>query len=450
MSISTHASLELPLELGHGLRLRRSSAVDAEALAEFNRWIHRDPGVTEPDESVAQWTRELFSGDHPTFSPDDFTIVEEIGTGRIVSTLNLISQTWTFAGIAFKVGRIELVGTAPEFRHKGLVRAQFDVVHLWSAERGEQVQAITGIPCFYRQFGYEFAMDLGGGRICYPQGIPDLKPGQAEPFELRPVDDQDLDFVVGLDAVAAVRSSIYARRSRDFWRYELFGRLAGSAYRGEWRVLCSPDGERVGIVAYSGQPWGANRLGVWWLELAPGRSYIEASASLLRALRAEGEAVLAARGKPFGGLYVQLGADHPLYGANQQRMAHVRPPYAWYLRVPDLPGFVRTIAPALEARLAGSMAAGHTGDLKLSFYRTGLRLVLERGRLAAVEEWIPSHAEDGDAAFPHLTFLQLLFGYRTFGQLCDAFPDIWAQNDETRGLLAALFPRLCSRFSPIG
>ena len=53
---------ELPIDLDGGLRLRRSTSDDAEPLAEFNRWIHRDEGVTAPDETVGQWTRELLSG----------------------------------------------------------------------------------------------------------------------------------------------------------------------------------------------------------------------------------------------------------------------------------------------------------------------------------------------------------------------------------------------------
>ena len=76
--------------------------------------------------------------------------------------MNLISQTWTYDGIPFGVGRPELVGTQPEYRKRGLVRAQFEVIHAFSAERGEMVQAITGIPFYYRQFGYEMAMGLGG------------------------------------------------------------------------------------------------------------------------------------------------------------------------------------------------------------------------------------------------------------------------------------------------
>ncbi len=58
----------------------------------------------------------------------------------------------------------------------------------------------------------------------------------------------------------------------------------------------------------------------------------------------------------------------------------VIPPYAWYIRVPDLPAFLRRIAPVLERRLVASVVAGHTGELALSFYRTGIRLTFADGR----------------------------------------------------------------------
>ena len=145
MSFST---LELPRALGNGLILRRSTPADVEPLADFNKMIFREPPATEPDEFVAAWTRDLLNGSHPTFGPDDYLIVEEAATGRIVSAMNLISQTWTYDGIPFGVGRPELVGTEPEYRKRGLVRTQFEVVHALSAQRGERVQAITGIPYY--------------------------------------------------------------------------------------------------------------------------------------------------------------------------------------------------------------------------------------------------------------------------------------------------------------
>src|SRR3990172_5714663 len=172
-------------DLGDGLILRRATPADAEALSAFNGRIHSDAGPEQPDLRVAAWTRDLLAGNHPTFDAADFTIVEDTRTGAIVSSLNLISQTWSYAGIEFGVGRPELVGTHPDYRRRGLVRAQFEVIHQWSAERGEMVQAITGIPWYYCQFGYEMGLELGGGRIGYTPNIPKLKDGESEPYRVR-------------------------------------------------------------------------------------------------------------------------------------------------------------------------------------------------------------------------------------------------------------------------
>jgi hypothetical protein len=139
-----------------------------------------------------------------------------------------------------------------------------------------------------------------------------------------------------------------------------------------------------------------------------------------------------------------LGAEHPAYDAMGDALPAFRPPYAWYLRVPDLPGFIRHIAPALEKRLAESIAAEFSGELKISFYRDGLRMVFVRGRLKTVEAWKSKKMDDENAAFPDLTFLQLVFGYRSLNELCFAFKDCYWSNNTARVLLNALFPKRLS------
>ncbi len=122
-------------DLGNGLIMRQATSQDAEALADFNAHIHSDLGPDQPDEGVRAWTRDLLEQPHPTFKPDDFTIVEDTQSGKIVSSMNLISQTWSYGGIPIAVGRPELVGTDPAYRNRGLVRAQFEIVHAWSLAR---------------------------------------------------------------------------------------------------------------------------------------------------------------------------------------------------------------------------------------------------------------------------------------------------------------------------
>ena len=100
-------------DLGDGLILRRASMEDAEALADINGRMHSDEGPDKPDLRIAAWIRDLVARPHPTLKPADFTIVEETATGRIVSTLCSIPQTWMYEGVEFGMCLPELVFTLP-------------------------------------------------------------------------------------------------------------------------------------------------------------------------------------------------------------------------------------------------------------------------------------------------------------------------------------------------
>jgi len=125
------------------------------------------------------------------------------------------------------------------------------------------------------------------------------------------------------------------------------------------------------------------------------------------------------------------------------------PPYAWYVRVADLPGFLTHITPVLEQRLAVSEMAGYSGELKLDFYRGGLKLTFERGKLNTVEDWpVPLYEGGAQGGFPPLLFLQVVFGYRTLDELRQSYLDMWV-NNEGRVLLSILFPARPSHVLPL-
>jgi hypothetical protein len=139
-----------------------------------------------------------------------------------------------------------------------------------------------------------------------------------------------------------------------------------------------------------------------------------------------------------------FGSEHPSYEVFRERLPRLRDPYAWYIRVPDLPAFLRLITPALERHVADSLIVGYTGEAKISFYHSGLRLILAKGRLITIEQWTPSHEDKGIAAFPDLSFLQLVFGYRSYEELEQSYADCSYKDDETRVLLGTLFPKKAS------
>lgn len=433
-------------DLGDGLVMRRSTVEDAEQLAEFNAGIHGD----DPYDSaaVAAWTRDLLLSPPPAFHPDDFLLIEDTHTGEIVSSMNLISQTWSYEGARFGVGRPELVGTNPNYRGRGLVRAQFEVIHEWSRQRGELVQVITGIPYFYRQFGYEMGLDLSGGRGGYEPQVPKLEEGKEEPYRVRPAGNADIPWLMEMYQRECARGMISAVRDEAHWQNELFGKSKANVNRYELRVIETREGQPVGYLAHPGYAW-ASMMALTSYELVDSVSYLAVTPSVIRYLCSIGQEYASVREKTLNAFGFWLGSDHPAYKAAAGRLVFDRKPYAYFVRVPDLPAFLRRIGLVLEQRLKASPCDGHTGELKLSFYRDGIRMVFEKGRLVEVEAWKPKIKQDeGMAAFPGLTFLQLLFGYRTLAEIQYAYADCWS-GDETRVLLESLFPKKCSHVEAI-
>jgi hypothetical protein len=439
---------EILQDLGDGLILRRATPEDRETLSDFHATHLVDIGETEPNEGLRAWMLDLMSGEHPTLRPGDFTLVEDTKTGKIVSSIGLFSQIWTYEGIPFLFGQPEIVSTDPEYRRRGLVRAQFNEVHRWSAERGELVQGITGIPWYYRQFGYEMTVNLGGGRVGFKPHVPKLKDGESEPYGFRRATTEDVPFLSDLYKQASLRSMLASVHDEALWRYDLEGRSEKSDFRNEIRVIETPEGEAVGVLVHGTKLWGPG-VGVRMYEVRPGVAWLSVTPSVVRYLQATGEEYAKRDGGEFQAFSFSLGETHPVYDTISDRLPRIRKPYAWYIRVPDVPAFIRHIIPALEKRLADSPQWGYTGEMKVSFYRSGILFKFDKG-LITLEGWKPDRAEEGDAAFPDLTFLQILFGYRTMEELQHAYPDCSANNDDARALLPILFPKKASNVWPGG
>ncbi len=448
MSIMTDLD-DLPRDLGDGLRLRRATKADQAALAEFNRTMHEENDL--PDDAVGYWTADLFKGNHPTTSPDDFTlVVDQNQAGKIVSSVGLISQTWAYDGIPFAVGRPELVATDPAYRRKGLVRLQMDLAHARSADRHELVQFITGIPWYYRQFGYDMALNMAGARRLSIYKIGKLPEGQTEAYRMRPATEADLPLLAQLYAIHCSVGLVTRVRSEAEWRYELNQQDEKSIYYHRFSIIETLEGEAIGYLETSLFA-GPGAMAVREMAVLPGHSMRAVCEFLIRALKTYIEELNRERKEPLASISFAMGATpHPCYTALDNQLDKPIPPYAAYIRVADLPGFLRQIAPALERRLIGSVVENHSGTLRLNFYRKHLTLVFERGKLSEIGTFQPKNLEDGDALFPDLTFLQLVFGYRSLADLSYARADCSARNDTSRILLDTLFPQRPSNVAMLG
>jgi hypothetical protein len=444
-------------DLGDGLVRRWSTAADLDKIAHCMATVFRSDAAG-PLSPLHRARMDLaFHSAFPLMGAGDCAVVEDTGhpDRPIVATAWLWRQRWSYGGIPFGIGRPENIGTRVEYRNRGLVRGLMEMLHARSAARGDLAQAITGIPYYYRQFGYEYALDLYGIRRVYLADIPPAGKGRQAEYRLRPAAAGDTGDLLALYNQRRAGSLVWCETDEEYWRYNV---TAGELppIRDTDPVYC-PLIDRphmivdaAGVVCGFVTPAPVRRgpaLLIDDVELYPHVNWQSVMPDLLRELAQL--AVQTPQRTPAGPgteapieLAFNLGRTHPVYEVMGAKLAaRYEPPDGWYVRVPDVPAFLRYIGPVLEARLASSPLVGYSGDLKLDFYRGGLRLAFDQGKLKSAEPWVEAlYRDECHGHFPPLLFLQLLFGYRSLDELYANFQDVWPK-DEARLLLNTLFPK---------
>ncbi|MFW5709130.1 MAG: GNAT family N-acetyltransferase [Chloroflexota bacterium] len=436
--------VELPLSEGLVLRsVSAGYAADRVNLAEFYMRIF---GINDDDaQSLGLWTEDLLSDEHPTTTDDDiWVVVDTAHESRIVSALLLIPQTWRYEDVPFGVGRVELVATDPDYRRRGLIRSLMQQAHKRSESLGHLVQGITGIPHYYRQFGYSMAVELGTRSLLPLSAIPPQKDGEQPRFTLRPAEDTDISNLIAWDIYHADQVLLSMIRTEQEWGFELNQRQPASGPYIRVFIIQQDDGPDAGYVAllYSRYFDVVRCVGY---AVGEESSYLATYLDVIRGIKEIAEN--AEQDKRITHLQFSADLSETLDTLVRTTPMGVLLPfsYAWYIRIPDTGAFIRHIAPVLERRLAGSGANRYTGELKIAFYDlTGVIIRFENGRIVDAQQETLNY-EQAHAALPFHMFHNLVMGHRDLNEIRNVLPDAFA-NREARVLLEILFPKKRSGF----
>jgi hypothetical protein len=352
------------------------------------------------------------------------------------------------------LGRAATVGTEIAYRDRGLQRAIFGLIHARSTVRGHLLQGITGINYFYRQFGYEHAIDLEASRHVYFAALPSLKTAESAPYALRPAVATDIPSLIDLAAHERESWQTATVLDEQAWRWMLFASDRALSTSGTVYMITTAEGATIGYILLDRRRAGGfdgDSIGIWGMAVKQGISLAEAAPYALCALRDLVNAF------PFNKesagrlarFRLEMGPGHALFEALGPEFAPINGNhYAWWMRIPSAPAFILHIASVLEQRLADSLLAGYTGEMTIDFYRGGLRLVFAQGKLVSAEDWQKPLWEPEQTRFPRLVFTKLLLGYRSYSDLSYAFEDVWADHAD-RLLLATVFPPRPSYMLPL-
>jgi hypothetical protein len=346
---------------------------------------------------------------------------------RVVSTTTLLDEVVHLGGpgdipaVAVPAGQVELVATDHDYEGRGLVRALMGWAHARSRDRGHLLQVMIGIPYFYRQFGYAYAMPIPPWQRV-ASAVPDAGGGgPAGDVEVRRATLGDIPAMDALQAQAQGGADVRLPHSPSCWRW-----LVERAASQQWLA-----------VRGGGEPVGVARV-------VPGED--EDDATLVAELAAvDGQAALALAAAAAGGagtggaVEVQRRARTP--AVLDALLAPPDGPREWYYgRIERLGGLLAHLAPVLQARLAAVGLGDRDREVLLSSWRSHVRFSIGPSGFRLLAEGGPEQApiSRGGSGVPPDALAPLLLGPHGAVGLEEHLPDCYLGRQ--RELMAALFP----------
>lgn len=404
--------------LSNGLILKSvCSPQDVERLAIFNGHIH--------GQDVTEMTRSMIAH-HPSARPEYWLYIEDETTAQIVSSLALIPWEWRYENVTLKSGEMGIVGTLEAYRNRGLVRELVVRFKELLREGKFDISQIQGVPYFYRQFGYEYAIPLEPGWQIELREIPDMRD---ERFSFRLATVNDILTLQRLYDESNAVLNISTIRREGVWQFML-EHTAGTFAEGEIWLMLNQENQIIGYWRISNYGFGQGLIVSETSCLS-----ITAAQTLLRWLKA----TAIDRNKPY--IRFNLPTSNDLLHAARGNGAYDSGTYAWQIHVVDAARLLRKMTPILERRIAASSFAGLTEKIVINLYREAFELDFDSGKLQAVNSL--GFQDGGEIRIPPMQFTPLILGYRGREELTRMYPDVSIRRS-ARDLVDVLFPGMGS------
>jgi predicted acetyltransferase len=389
---------------------------DVERLAAFSGHIHG------PD--VVEMTRSLILH-HPPARPEYWLYVQDESTGQIVASLGLIPWQWRYEDVTLKSGEMGIVGTLESYRNKGLIRALDNRFKELLREGDFDLSHIQGIPYFYRQFGYEYAIPLEANWQIELPSIPAAPQDSAYCFRLATVDD--IPALMCFYDEAAHQLDISTIRDTDTWHC-IFQHPGGSALASEIGLMLDAEEQPIGYWRIAQHGFGSGLI-----VTETSRLNHPAAIALLQHIKT----VAIERNKP--NIRLNLPENNDLLTVARGWGAHNPGTYAWQIHLVDVARLLWKLTPVLERRIAASFFAGLSQKMNLNLYRETFELHFEHGKLLTVTNI--GFQDGGEIRIPPPLLAPLLLGYRGHVELRHSHPDVIVSGQSAH-LIDVLFPKL--------
>jgi hypothetical protein len=401
---------------------------ELEELIKFNSSIHEPQDGEELRRII-----DLL----PEFSREMNYFIRDTDKGVFVSSLNAIPSVWGYAGIPLRNLELGFVGTLPEYRRRGLVRALYQEFFEKELTRGKyHVSTIQGIPYYYRQFGYDFLIPAWRSVFLRTNQIPDIPPKEKPAWmqlSIRRATKSNLDQIIQLYEEMTSHTLVSTVRSRTLWEIQ---EQQQREYENEFATYVVKCGKEVE---------GYFRLAARVSEKDPGNGFLDVIECSIRTYDGVRRTLqflkdqckdknlnrIALSGAITSNLS-QIGLD---LGGNMSR--------GWkhQLRIPDMIRFLKRIRIVLQKRLRSTMFDGLTQEVTINTYRHCYVLDFQGGKIQQIKD-LGIHEDGKNLSFraPPQDFVRLLLGQYSIDELSQQNIDFLV-NGAVKTLVTTLFPK---------
>jgi predicted acetyltransferase len=334
---------------------------------------------------------------------------------RLASVLTLWHETIRLGSTPLPAGQMDFVATATDYEHRGLARDLVGLAHEVSAERGDILQILVGIPYFYRQFDYRYVIPMPGHYTVRPDTRIDAPSG----ITIRKATSADLGTIKSLQDRAQASADVAMGHSDATWDWMFSSETVTL-------LLAEREGKAIGTARVAPEEDDDHRA---LSEVAT--SEAGAVLALIEDVRGAGATKT---------VQVTERADGAVQSALSGLAEHGESGEEFLLRVPDPVALLEAVRPELSARLCASPFAAETGELLISFYSSSATLSYDNGTITGIVRGpsVQGPVHGGGSGVPPDLVADLVFGPHGAEDLDDLYPDL--NLGRRQGLMSVLFP----------
>jgi GNAT superfamily N-acetyltransferase len=391
-----------------------SSQNDRKRLIDFNAIIH--------DEICGRLTDKIFKL-HPTILDEHFFFIEN-SNKEIISSVALIPWDVYFGSVKLNVYELGIVGTRADYRGKGLSRSLTEHFLKYIDNLEYDMSIIQGIPGFYHNFGFHYAIPLDIHLDLPLYGI--TKSIEESGYILR-------------KAVPEESGAIADFYKEHIKKYDLHTKLNSTTIT--YCMDCSFDSEYDAEYYFLNH--NGNDIGYFKINLhgfGDGLIVSEVSDmdySAYRALLVHCRTIALSRGMDY--IRFNIPDFHSIVPVIKSCRGRHTICYAWQIRIEPI-RFLKKIASILEHRVRKSILQSQSFTFRVDLYHYSLILTFTDGKFKSVEREAITGEFMDIFSMKEGDFFSLITGHETINMIMNRTYDCIC-DDENMVITQILFPK---------